>query len=109
VARLLSVYGGRAAAIAELAVADPALAATLDPEGRYLAAEVVFAIREEFATTLEDIVFRRMMAGFDANQGRPVYNAIASHAATELGWSGDEVQSELQALTDYADSLQVGR
>ncbi len=107
VERLLSIYGGRAAAIAELAIANSALAATLDSEGRYLAAEVVFAIREEFATTLEDIVFRRMMAGFDADQGRPIYAAIAAQAAAEFGWSSDEVQSELRALIDYADSLHV--
>lgn len=107
--RLLSIYGGRAAAIAELAVTDSKLGATLDPEGRYLAAEVVFAIREEFATTLEDIVFRRMMAGFDADQGKPLYDAIATRAAAEFGWSSDEVRSELRALIDYADSLLVAR
>lgn len=107
VARLLSIYGGRAVAIEALATADPALATALGSEGRYLAAEVVFAIREEFAATLEDIVFRRMMAGLDPDQGRPIYAAIAAHAATEFGWSSDEVKSELQALIDFADSLRV--
>ncbi len=105
--RLLSIYGGRAAEILEMATANPALATTLDPEGRYLEAEVAFAIREEFATTLTDIVYRRMMAGFDADQGRPLYDAIASRAASEFSWSSDERQSELQALIDYADSLLV--
>ena len=105
--RLLSIYGGRAAAIVEMAMADSALVTTLDPEGQYLAAEVVFAIREEFATTLADIVFRRMMVGFDADQGRSLYDAIATQAATEFGWSSDEVRSELRALIDYADSLHV--
>ena len=109
VERLLSIYGGRAVAIEELATADSALATALDSEGRYLAAEVVFAIREEFAATLEDIVFRRMMAGLDPDQGRPIYEAIAAHAATEFGWSSDEVKSELQALIDYADSLRVAQ
>jgi glycerol-3-phosphate dehydrogenase len=105
--RLLSIYGGRAVAILELAMTDPRLAKALDTEGRYLAAEVVFVIREEFATTLGDIVFRRMMAGFDADQGRPLYEDIATLAATEFGWSADEVPRELQALIDYADSLRV--
>jgi glycerol-3-phosphate dehydrogenase len=109
VERLLSIYGGRAVAIEELATADSALATALDPKGRYLAAEVVFAIREEFAATLEDIVFRRMMAGLDADQGRSIYEAIAAYAANEFGWSSDEVKSELQALVDYADSLRVAQ
>ena len=49
------------------------------------------------------------MAGLDADQGRSIYAAIASHAATEFGWSAAEVQSVLQALIDYADSLHVAR
>ena len=61
--RLLHIYGGRAAAIAELASTDSQLAATVGGENRVLAAEVVFALREEFAVTLTDIVFRRMMIG----------------------------------------------
>lgn len=105
--RLLSIYGGRAAAIVELAIADNALATSLDADGHYLAAEVVFVIREEFATMLTDIVFRRMMIGLDANQGRPLYDALASVAASELEWSSGALQSEMQALIDYADSLRV--
>ena len=107
VERLLSIYGGRAAAIIELAESEPALRETLDDEGHYLAAEVAFVVREEFATTLADIVFRRMMTGFDRDQGRSLYNAIASSAAAETGWSTEETQVELQALIDYADSLRV--
>jgi glycerol-3-phosphate dehydrogenase len=105
--RLLSIYGGRAAAIIEMALAEPALQDTLDSEGHYLAAEVAFVVREEFATTLADVVFRRMMTGLDADQGRPLYDAIASRAAAECGWSADEAQVELRALVDYANSLRV--
>ena len=105
--RLLSIYGGRAAAIVELAETEPVLQGTLDSEGHYLAAEVAFVVREEFATTLADIVFRRMMTGFDSDQGRSLYEAIAARAATEFGWSAEQAQVELQALVDYADSLQV--
>jgi len=105
--RLLSIYGGRAAAIIEMALAEPALQDTLDSEGHYLAAEVAFVVREEFATTLADVVFRRMMTGLDAEQGRPLYDAIASRAAAEFGWSAEEAQDELRALVDYANSLRV--
>jgi glycerol-3-phosphate dehydrogenase len=105
--RLLSVYGGRAAAIVELAVAEPALQEALDAAGHIIAAEVAFVVREEFATTLTDVVFRRMMTGFDADQGRLLYDAIASRSAVEFGWSSEEAQLELEALIDYADSLRV--
>ena len=105
--RLLSIYGGRAAAIIELALAEPALQDVLDSKGDYLAAEVAFTVRDEFATTLSDVVFRRMMTGLDADQGRPLYEAIASRVAAETGWSDTDTESEIRALLDYADSLRV--
>ncbi|MDH5622366.1 MAG: glycerol-3-phosphate dehydrogenase, partial [Gammaproteobacteria bacterium] len=97
-ARLLSIYGGRAGAMIDLAIAEPKLAKTIDADGHYLAAEVAYVIREEFARTLQDIVFRRMMTGFDADQGRSLYDAIATVAAAELEWSQAELQAELGAL-----------
>ena len=106
--RLLHIYGGRAAAIAELARTSGDLAGTLGPGERVLAAEVVFALREEFALTLTDVVFRRMMIGFDADQGRNLYTEVAALAATEAGWSPERKAQELDALTEYAESLRVG-
>lgn len=105
--RLLSVYGGRAAAIAELCIEEPSLLRLLDDNGRVLAAEIVFAMREEFARTLEDIVFRRTMVGFDADQGRPMYDAVAELAAAEAGWDPQRQAQELGDLVAYADSLRV--
>jgi len=106
VERLLRIYGGRAAAVADLCTGE--LAGSLDADGRVLVAEVVFAIREEFALTLEDIVFRRMMVGFDADQGRALYNDIATLAAAESGWSPDQQAQQLDDLAEYAESLRVG-
>jgi len=105
--RLLSIYGGRAAAIARLCADETDLARTLDQAGRVLAAEVVFAIREEFALSLEDIVFRRTMTGLDADQGRPLYDEIAAIAAAELGWSPETLKQQLGQLREYAESLRV--
>lgn len=105
--RLIDVYGGRAAAIAELAGSDPELGKTLDDGAGILAAEVVFTIREEFPHTLEDVVFRRMMIGFNPDQGRSLYRAVATIAAAEFGWTSAEVEKELVTLNAYADSLRV--
>ncbi len=103
--RLLGIYGGRAAAIADLSTGE--LAHTLGQDGRVLAAEVVFAMREEFALTLEDIVFRRTMIGFDADQGRTLYDDIAAIAAAEAGWSSEQKAQQLKELAEYAESLRV--
>ena len=103
--RMLSIYGGRA--IDVLAIAAGELGQTLDDRRTVLAAEVAFAIREEFARNLIDIVHRRIMIGLDADQGRPLYESIAAIAADEFGWDDATRNGGLQALTDYSDSLGV--
>jgi glycerol-3-phosphate dehydrogenase len=107
VERMLGIYGGRAAAIAAQCADQPALARTLDGAGRVLAAEVVFAIREEFAQSLEDIVFRRLMVGLDSDQGRGLYEDIAEIAAAEAGWGPETIKQQLEELSDFAESLRV--
>ena len=79
----------------------------LDDERTVLAAEVAHAIRAEFAGTLEDIVFRRMMIGLDADQGRPLYDRIAALAAAESGWSPQRLEEQRDALRQFAASWRV--
>ena len=105
--RLLCVYGGRAKGIASLIGEKPDLARCIDDRASVLAAEVAFVIADEMPKTLTDIVYRRMMIGLDADQGRPLYDAIAEIAAHEFGWDSDREATELQALLDFSDSLRV--
>jgi glycerol-3-phosphate dehydrogenase len=60
----LSFYGTDAAEIRKLIDADPTLGEKLDPELPYVAAEIVWAAREEMARTLEDVLARRTRALF---------------------------------------------
>jgi glycerol-3-phosphate dehydrogenase len=105
--RLLQVYGGRAIDVIALANSKSPLGKTIDAADSVLAAEVVFAIREEMARTLNDIVYRRLMIGLDADQGRPLYEMIAAIAADELGWTDAERHAQIKALHDYSDSFGV--
>ena len=105
--RLLRIYGGRVSGICDLSHGDEDLATTIDANDTVLAAEIVFAIREEFAKTLTDIVFRRCMVGLDHDQGRPLYAAIADIAANEFGWDSNEKSRQLDELVDFSESLRV--
>lgn len=107
VKRLLNIYGGRAADICDLVRGDNKLARTLDSDDTVLAAEIVFAVRSEFAKTLADIVFRRCMLGLDSDQGRSLYASIAGIAADELGWDAREKSRQLDELVEFSDSLRV--
>jgi glycerol-3-phosphate dehydrogenase len=104
VERLLAIYGSRASRLAELCAAEPSLARI--EAGRFIGAEVVLAIREEFARTLIDLMHRRLMLGLSADQGREVAAAVAAKAATELGWSKEEISRQLQLLDAYNQRLQ---
>jgi glycerol-3-phosphate dehydrogenase len=99
--RMISVYGGRAAAIVDLAQTHSEWQAILGEGKSILAAEVVFAVREEMALTLIDIVHRRLMTGLDADQGEASAKEIAGLAAGEHGWNDAEIRRQLMQMKQH--------
>jgi glycerol-3-phosphate dehydrogenase len=106
---LMSVYGGRAREILELAKSEPRLPASTDAEQPVLAAEVAFTIRREFARTLIDILHRRTMSGLAADLGASITPEIAAAAAAELDWSEAETNKQLDDLKGYNARLAAAR
>lgn len=102
--RLLGIYGRRVEVLLQYAENDVGYQ-MLNDARTVLAAEVGFVLQEEFAKTLVDVVFRRLMIGLDADQGRPMYDAIAELAAKKSGWSDERRSKELYALLKFSDSL----
>jgi glycerol-3-phosphate dehydrogenase len=94
----LAPYGADAAAIQQLAAADPALAEPLHPALPYVGAEVVWAARHEMARTVEDVLARRTRALF-LNAGAAIAMApqAAQLLARELGrdpaWCAHQTES----------------
>ncbi len=105
--RLLAVYGGRAAALLDGIEQGRWPGGTLADAGRILRAEIPFAFEREFARELGDLMYRRLMIGFDPDQGRPHYEEIAELAADCCGWSEERRHRELERLVRYADSFLV--
>jgi glycerol-3-phosphate dehydrogenase len=105
--RLLRIYGSRAAGIAALANTRPELTGCIDEAATIPEAEVAYVVVNELPRTLVDIVFRRMMIGLDADQGRPHYARIAELTAAENGWDETRRAYELGLLLAHADSLRV--
>ena len=103
--RLISIYGGRAAKLVELAKSHASLQAVLGDDYSVLAAEVAFAVREEMAVTLVDVVHRRLMIGLAADQGRSLAAAVARLAAIELHWGDRETRRQLGLLEAYNQRL----
>ena len=79
-----------------LAVLDPRLAEPLVPGLPYLAAEAVWAVRHEMATTLADVLDRRTRArlqGRDATAAAA--EAVADLIGPELGWDAARRRAEV--------------
>jgi glycerol-3-phosphate dehydrogenase len=94
---LLQAYGGAAPDVLALA-ADPALARPLAEGVPVLAAEVVYACREEMAVTLEDMMFLRTELSILADDaGRSAVARVADLMAAELGWSVTERHRQQEA------------
>ncbi len=95
----LSQYGTDAAAVARLAADDPSLAALLDPALPYTVAEAVYAVREEMARTVEDVLSRRTRALLlDARAAQRAAPLVAAVMARELGHGQDWIASQIAAF-----------
>lgn len=96
-AHLGRLYGARLTSLMAMTDEDDALKRSIGKSGDR-AVQVVHAIREEMAMTLEDVVLRRTGIGQLGMPDRGVLEEVASMAARELAWSDARCQSELSAL-----------
>lgn len=99
--RLRDLYGSRIGRLAELCRESPLYAEVIDERHEVLAAEVIMAIRDEFACTLIDLLHRRLMTGLADDQGQSGAEAIAAIAGVECGWDDNRISAELAALDSY--------
>ena len=102
--RLLSIYGSRALDILILSAEQPGF---IDEAETVLVAEVLHAIRKEFAATLTDIVHRRLMIGLMPNQGRAMIASIVDIATCELSWDKKRQLRELNRLRDHEERMRA--
>jgi glycerol-3-phosphate dehydrogenase len=97
---LLHNYGTNAARILELTHEDEALKQPLLPDLPNLAAEVIYAVREEAALTIADVLTRRTRIAMLGAAMNCVEN-VAALMARELGW--DEAQKAQQIAAFKAE------
>ncbi len=84
---LANRYGTDAPAVAALITADIALANPIAETLPYIGAEVIWAVRNEMAMTLEDVLSRRTRAHLqNARATAAAAERVADLMAAELGW-----------------------
>jgi glycerol-3-phosphate dehydrogenase len=95
---LVFTYGSEMDAIATLASESAALAERLAPDRGEIGAQVVHAVREEMAFTLEDVVFRRTGLGTLGYPGDEALARVTQIMARELSWDAAQIEEELRGV-----------
>jgi glycerol-3-phosphate dehydrogenase len=99
----LAVYGSDAAAIQALALAEPELAKPLHPLLPYIGAEVVWAVREEMARSVDDVLARRTRALLlNAKAAIELAPQVAGMLARELKRDAAWQQQQITEFTAMA-------
>ncbi len=94
-------YGTETAAVRALAEGRPTLLAPVVEGLPYLGVEVVYAVREEMALTLDDVLGRRTRAVLqDARATAAAASTVAQLMADELGWSPDQAQRQAERFAE---------
>lgn len=98
-ARLTGLYGSRCAEVLDLVREDPRLGEPLWPGARVIRAQVVYAVREEMAQRVDDVLLRRV--GLPPGERLPAeaLAACAQAMAAEMGWSEGRLAAEVEGAS----------
>src|SRR5690606_20366755 len=98
-----TVYGSDAEKIKSLISEENGLGEKLHVNYPHVKAEVVWAIREEMARTIEDVLARRIrMLFLDAKKAAAAAHAVAQVMAEELNRDAQWIEGQTAAFTKLA-------
>jgi glycerol-3-phosphate dehydrogenase len=98
---LVKTYGSRYEDVLRIAEAEPSLAAPLGARFPDIGAQVAYAVREELACNLDDVLFRRTGLGTLGHPGEDTVASVMAVLTAELGWDADEQARQRARLPRY--------
>jgi glycerol-3-phosphate dehydrogenase len=98
---LAAAYGPEASAVLALAARDPTLARPIASSSPVIGAQLVWAVRREMATRLEDAVIRRTPLGALGYPGDDAVRRAAEIVGKEAGWSDDRKRTEIARVRAF--------
>lgn len=99
----LYIYGADIPAIKALMESDQGMAEKLHPKYDYTVAEVVWAVREEMALDVEDVLARRVRLLFlDARVAVEIAPRVAQIIAKELGYDQTWIEEQVKTFIELS-------
>ncbi len=103
---LMRKYGSRAERVLQLLTENKAWAQKLIPTQPHIQAEVVYAVREEMACSLRDILARRTrLEIIDWQKTRDIVPLVADLMQSELGWTAQQKELNISQYTAQIDDF----
>jgi len=98
---LFTLYGARATEVLKLIDETPNLAEVMTPHLPDIKAQIVYAVRHEFAYTFVDILRRRTTIAMQLNYGLDVLPVVKEVLQTYCGWSRQYLDQATQQYHHY--------
>lgn len=100
-------YGGESRVLMSMIEADPTMGEPLVAGLPYVRAEALFAVRNEMASTVDDVLSRRTRARiFGRDDSAAAAAAVGALIADELGWSDEQRDA---SVAEYRASVEHER
>ena len=109
ITHLIRYHGTEIDRVMELAAAAPELLKPLPAPGILLPVEILYAVREEMALHLDDIMFRRTGAGTIGRPDDACLDKAAQIMAAELGWDEKRREQEIAMVVSRYRYDQTGQ
>eukprot|EP01132_Coremiostelium_polycephalum_P003316 gene3316-4155_t len=99
-------YGDQAIQVAQIASSNKELGNKLVEGYPFLEAEVLYAVRKEYACTAQDVIARRTRLAFlDNKKSIEALPKIINIMAKELNWNNDKKKSETQETLSFLNTM----
>jgi glycerol-3-phosphate dehydrogenase len=105
--RLIALYGGRSRHVVAEAQNDKDLLRVVHEGSGAIGAELVFALRHEFAVTLADVLARRLLLAFEPGHALDEAAAMAAIVGARFGWDAERQAAEIEDYRTWLSHLAV--
>ena len=110
VAHLVGQYGSEVPTLYDFIAEWPELREPVHPRHGAIGAQVVHAVRREFARRIDDVMIRRLSLGSETpDAGLAALDTVSRLMGRELGWDESRRREEVERYRELASAIPRGR